>query len=381
MTGRQQNWLLLVVAVLVTLLALEGVLRLSGIARKTARFMCFDAVIGKVYCNSVEGTFTRGPYSNHLAVSPAGMVDRDYPMAKPEDALRIVLLGDSFTASEYLPTADKFEGLLEQSLSQALDRQVEILNFGISATETWNHLQIFHLRSVHYHPDLTLLAFFWGNDVRDNIGQLRDHNPNPLLEEYKASPAAMIRELRANANRSLWNHSLLYQVVHDGYGNLERLIKYHLAPVYFRELDRLMLAGDMQGASPQEKPDAGRIAGDTDYDDDDLFFWDSAGWRLTRKLLLKLRDETQAAGSRLVVLHFPSEALVRSAIPLPHKRFDTFLERNDITGVSLFGDYYAMEPGELHRHFIPDDGHWTRYGHRYVAGRLHDRLFDALAGR
>ena len=92
-------------------------------------------------------------------------------------------MGDSFTASEYLPTEEKFEGILERDLSRETGRPVELLNFGISAIETWNQLQIFHLRAVKYQPDITFLLFFWGNDIRDNIGQLGSGSPNPLLDE------------------------------------------------------------------------------------------------------------------------------------------------------------------------------------------------------
>jgi hypothetical protein len=186
MSGRKGNWLLLIVSVVLTLLMAEVALRFSGSAAMKVRFQCFDAVIGKVYCNATEGTFSRTVYSNHLVINSDGMADREYPVAKPEGTLRVALLGDSFTASEYLPVEQKFEGLLEHQLSRQLGKPVEILNFGISAIETWNQLQIFHLRAVKYQPDITFLVFFWGNDIRDNIGQLQANSPNPLLDEYDA---------------------------------------------------------------------------------------------------------------------------------------------------------------------------------------------------
>ena len=117
---------------------------------------------------------------------------------------------------------------------------------------------------------------------------------------------------------------------------------------------------------------------DTKDDDDDLFFWDSAGWEVTRKLIIKLKSEVEAAGGRLVLMHFPSEGLVRSGIPMPHEKFDSFLDQNDIPYVSLFRDYYSMGPADLRQHFIPNDGHWTRFGHCYVAEKSRLMLFDAL---
>jgi hypothetical protein len=376
MGEKKGNGLLLAVMVLVTLLVMEGVLRISGIARKTARFVCFHPVMGKVYCASTGGIYTKATYRRHLVVNSDGMVDREYPVNRSGGTLRVALLGDSFTASEYLSTEDKFEGLLERDLSRQLGKPVEILNFGISGSETWDQLQLFHLRTVKYQPDLTLLAFFWGNDIRNNIERLQSGSPNPLKEQYDAPLAGRIKQVRKNLNKELWNNSLLYQVVHDGTGKLEHLVKRWLQPDYLDQIDRLK-AGEQQGADLNML----QPVADTDINEDDLFFWTSAGWNITRELIIKLDAEVEAAGSRLVLLHFPSAELVRSGIPLPHEEFDAFLDQHAIPHVSLFRGYQALEPGELQRHFIPDDGHWTRHGHRYVARQTRKLLFNALSGQ
>lgn len=376
MGDKKGSWLLLAVTVLVTLLLMEGVLRISGIPKKNARFVCFHPVMGKVYCASTEGTYTKASYRRHLVINPDGMVDREYSVNRSGGTLRVALLGDSFTASEYLSTEDKFEGLLERDLSRQLGKPVEILNFGISGSETWDQLQLFHLRAARYQPDLTLLVFFWGNDIKNNIERLRSGSPDPLKEEYDAPLAGRIKQVRKNINKALWNHSLLYQVVHDGTGRLERLVKHWLQPDYLEQIDRLK-AERPQGADLNML----QSVADTDINEDDLFFWTSAGWKITRELIIKLDAEVKAAGSRLVLLHFPSAELVRSGIPLPHEAFDAFLDQHGIAHVSLFRGYHAMEPGELQRHFIPDDGHWTRHGHRYVAQESRALLFNALSGQ
>jgi hypothetical protein len=378
MNGTKGNWLLLIASVLLSLLVVEVALRLSGAAEMKPRFQCFDAIIGKVYCNSTAGSFSRGPYSNYLVINSDGMVDREYPFAKPDDTLRIALLGDSFTASEYLPTEEKFEGLLERDLTKQLGKPVEILNFGISATETWNQLQVFHINAIKYHPDIIFLAFFWGNDVRDNIGQLRANSPNPLLDEYDAPLTRQLKEIRKNFNNSLWNNLLLYQIARVGYGNLEQTIEGWFKPEYLDQINRV-IAGDDNGDTLNDTKPGTHNMVDTEFNDDDLFFWDSEGWKITRELIIKLKTEAEAAGSRLVLLHFPSEGLVRSNISLPHEKFDDFLKQNEIPYVSLFHDYHAFEHKELRKHFISSDGHWTPYGHEYVANRTRDMLIDVLS--
>lgn len=378
MSETKANWLLLTVTVLVMLIVMEVALRVSGIARMTARFTCFHPVVGKVYCASAEGTYIKTTYTRHLAINTDGMVDREYPIIKPEGSLRVALLGDSFTASEYLPTEDKFEGLLEQALSEQLEKPVEVLNFGISGSDTWNQLQIFHLKAARYRPDITFLALYWGNDIGDNIEELQSGNPNPLTGEYHAPLAGRIKEIRKNINKALWNNSAIYQVTRDGYSKLERSIKLWFRPDYINQINRLMI-GEHQDTVLKEMQTKGHPMVDTDTEDDDLFFWDSDGWEITRELIKKLNAEVMAAGSRLVLLHFPSEGLVRSGIPLPYEEFNAFLNQNGIPHVSLFKDYYDMEDEDLKQHFIPDDGHWTSHGHQFVARRTRQMLFTALS--
>jgi hypothetical protein len=378
MDGNKGNWLLLIVSVLLTLLMVELALRLSSAAEMKARFQCFDAIIGKVYCDSTAGTFSRATYSNYLVINSDGMVDREYPISKPEGTLRIALLGDSFTASEYLPTEEKFEGFLEKELPKQLGKSVEILNFGISAIETWNQLQIFHLKAAKYQPDITLLVFFWGNDIRDNVGQLRANSPNPLLDEYEAPLTRRLKEMRKNFNNALWNNSMLYQIARNGYGNLEQTIESWFKPEYLDQIDRVITGEDNHDILDDYQSRTHNMV-DTEFKDDDPFFWDSEGWEITRKLIIKLKTETEAAGSRLVLLHFPSEGLVRSNILLPHEKFSNFLEHNNIPYVSLFQDYNAFEYEELRKHFIQGDGHWTSHGHRYVTTRTQNMLIDVLS--
>jgi hypothetical protein len=198
------------------------------------------------------------------------------------------------------------------------------------------------------------------------------------MDEYEAPLARRLKEIRKNFNKTLWNNSLLYQVTHDGYGNLEQSIESWFKPEYLDLIDRV-IAGEDNGDILNDTQSSTHNLADTEFNDDDPFFWDSEGWDVTRKLIIKLKMEAEAAGSRFVLLHFPSEGLVRSNISLPHVKFDNFLEQNKIPHVSLFHGYNNFEHEELRKHFMQGDGHWTPYGHRYMAKRTQDMLIDVLS--
>jgi hypothetical protein len=155
--------------------------------------------------------------------------------------------------------------------------------------------------------------------IGDNIRHVHANDPNPILEQYDAPLVGRLKETRTRFNKALWNNSLLYQMVHDGYGHVEQTVKHWFRPHYLQQIDQLTMS-DFRGITPTSFSPKAIPAKDTDNDDDDLFFRDSAGWKITRTLIVKLKAEVEDAGGRLVLIHFPSEGLVLSGLPVPHER-------------------------------------------------------------
>ena len=131
-------------SVLFFFLALELVLRAVDSPRREARILCLDAIMGNVYCPNLSERLDN-MYDSTLLVTTnsEGMADREYAAAKPAGTIRIALLGDSVTASLYTPQTAKFKSLWEKAQSQTLGKPVEILNFGIDGTGTWDQLHTF----------------------------------------------------------------------------------------------------------------------------------------------------------------------------------------------------------------------------------------------
>lgn len=95
----------------------------------------------------------------------------------------IVVAGDSFTESGYLPDNEIFTGIL----AAATDRRVK--NLGISDTGNFSHS--FYLKSYGKSPSsrTAVLAFFEGNDLVDDIKELKD------LAKYKATGERPTKEI------------------------------------------------------------------------------------------------------------------------------------------------------------------------------------------
>ena len=327
--------------------ALEIGLRVAGVEHREARLLCLDPIIGNVYCAGVEARLDNLYGSTQLVqINSEGMADREHPRAKPPGTLRIALLGDSVTASLYLPTEAKFGGLWEKALSQRLRRPVEVLNFAVDGSATWDQLQLFHLRARHFQPDLVVLGFFWGNDVWNNE-QLRDkRRENPLADEYPEPTAFQRLRIRQRAfARWLWNHSYAYQFLRGLQDRFRTLLAY-------RE-------------SQQRAAQAAPAASEPSYDPG--FAWSSPGWVLTRQLLVKLKQEADGVQAPLAVLQLPMLPQLQLPKPLPYAELRAFLAAQGIASLDAFDVLQTLDPEQNEKVYMGDRTHLTREGHRLFA--------------
>ena len=114
---------------------------------------------------------------------------------------------------------------------------------------------------------------------------------------------------------------------------------------------------------------------------DDLFFFDSEGWDLTRKLIVKLKQEVELNGGKLALIHFggmPRLDHYREFPALPLEQFDAFLESEGISYLNNFNLFLKIDPQLLNKNFIPNDGHFNEIGHRQFAEFSSDFLLNLI---
>lgn len=342
-------------SVLFFFLALELVLRAVDSPRREARILCLDAIMGNVYCPNLSERLDN-MYDSTLLVTTnsEGMADREYAAGKPAGTIRIALLGDSVTASLYTPQAEKFKSLWEKALSQSLGKPVEIMNFGIDGTGTWEQLQMFQLRARQYKPDYVVLSFFWGNDVWNNSRSRDKGRPNPLKDEY--GEQSWVRNLQVKHRKSirwLWNNSAAFQFLDTLKDRAETNMDYKRA---------LQSAQTGPAVAPAAAP---ANAPQPQYDPS--FFWDSDSWKLTRELIIKLRDTASRNDVRLLVLGIPMYDQLIMPKPLPYAEFRAFLRQNDIAGADAFDKLSPLSTEQKRDLYIGDAVHLTAQGHRFFA--------------
>jgi hypothetical protein len=296
-------------------------------------------------------------------------------MPKPPGVYRIAVLGDSYAEALSVDLEETFWWLLAQRL-QACELQpgkrFEAVNFGVSGYGTAQQLLTLRHRGWEYSPDLVLLAFFPGNDVRNNSLAL----DASFAEEPRFLEARQIAVQRASLQ-----DLHLYQLLRKLRAGKFELS--HNAPIAValadgaRQLPSLGEPGLDENVL-REPPDSA---------------WRDA-WAVTEKLLLAMRDETAARGAGFIVVVlssagavYPDPALRRRYAQVlgvedlfyPERRLRALGEQHGIAVVTLGEDMqrHADATGAyLHgfRNTRLGFGHWNEAGHALAADLIARRL-------
>jgi hypothetical protein len=177
--------------ILVAFVVAEIAVRVLNLA--PAEFYTYDRYVGwKIKPNysgwqKHEGVALMGSNSE-------GFRGPEYSLVKPPGTLRIAVLGDSFAEAQHVAFEDTFCSVIQRDLqgqcpfaiggdgkSQRLFANVEVMNFGCDGYGTAQELQTLRHSVWQYSPDVIVLAFFNGNDVRNNSVDLEGDKCRPFF--------------------------------------------------------------------------------------------------------------------------------------------------------------------------------------------------------
>ena len=372
MTRIPSALLLLAGSVVVTLLLLESGLRLVG----------YDAT-PIVQPDPVRG-WSLGPNVPGMTNS-LGLRDRERTITKPDGSYRIAVLGDSMTEGIQVNLPETFPAVLEQHLNGNAcfgKHPVEVLNFAVQGYGTAQQYLTLDRQVWRYSPDLVVLAFFPGNDVRDNSRNLKGSTYLPFYDIQNGA----LRLDNSFGNRwSFWARALGAQLI--GYSRLAQWANHMRAKLKAR-----LRARSDQGAT--------RDAGLGEAGVDNLVFispppleWEQA-WRVTEALIAQMNED---AGARKVPFHLAvlgtaAETHPDPAVPsalaatigvnnlhYPRERLAVLGNRQGFPVLDMVTPLAKLaaqknqclhgEPGAA-----PCTGHYTAAGHQALARELAEYL-------
>jgi hypothetical protein len=112
---------------------------------------------------------------SYVQINSEGFRDREHTKIKPENTLRIAMVGDSMVAAYEVSPEQNMANLIEQKLNKDLTltgKKVEVLKFGTIGYGTDQELITLREKVWDYSPDIVILVFYHYNDVLNNFRAL-----------------------------------------------------------------------------------------------------------------------------------------------------------------------------------------------------------------
>lgn len=125
-----------------------------------------------------------------VTTNSKGLRDVEHSYEPEQGTFRVLVLGDSFMEALQVD--------LEQSLAKVLEKKLghkraEVINFGVSGYGTTQQYLFLKEEGLKYKPKLVILAFYPGNDVRNNSRLLEQMMWGPGVRSF-GRPYARVTE-------------------------------------------------------------------------------------------------------------------------------------------------------------------------------------------
>jgi len=143
----------------IAILALEFGMRISG-ERFQASFYLPERERGYALRPRAQG-WNVGEQENYVRINSKGLRDREHDLARPEDTIRIAVIGDSETEAVQVPLERTYFSVLERELNRTLSRsgrRVEVVSFGVGGYGPGPQYLTIQKKIWSYDPQIVLVA-------------------------------------------------------------------------------------------------------------------------------------------------------------------------------------------------------------------------------
>jgi hypothetical protein len=334
---------------------------------------------GAYYRHTKEG-FSQGYINSH------GFRDYERTYDKPANSFRILILGDSYVEALQVPLEDAFPALLEKKLNEgSTGTKFEVLNLGQSGFGTADAYMRYLNFGVTYSPDLVLLAFLTGNDIRDNSKFLSRESLASYFAHDEKGKLQLDRSLFEEYERNLTFSKKAFQYIKRR-SYLASLIseRLYLLSLELRERSFIARSAESQHSGSQPKLDV--FSPFNIYLSNPGNRWNEA-FAVTKGLLRQFRDSVEGNGSRFVLLTLSNAEQVHPEVQhkiredyglafdfeRPDRIIGEFAAKEQITHLELmssFRDHHLRTGEYLHGFGGSTGGHWNENGHRFAAEKI-----------
>lgn len=318
------------------------------------------------------------PYAN--STNRFGFNDEDYPLQKPDNTIRILVLGDSFN---WAGGRDKnYAAVLKKTFQhENVTPPVEVINAGYPMMSTPQELMILKKYGLEYQPDVVVLGFFAGNDFTDGDPDIKriivndtyfeiDRRRELTIFGYPVVPTSRLVSfvkqkyvIWKEFNRGEQSSLQVDTGKKDGTFGRERFLEIERDRLKFCNLDLHRLGT---------------------FDRHVKLIFDS---------LSAMQDLLEARKIKLLVAIYPDEFQVDEGllnrvleryglsgedfdVELPQKLLHKFLDSRGIPYVDLLDEFKSQ--GKNGGLYVPRDTHWNDKGNELAASILFSHLRERV---
>lgn len=366
---------LIAFSLIVACAAIETGVRLLHLVPTT--FFEPDPVLGTRLIPGQGGWWTQEEleFRTPVQINREGFHDIDHVREKPAGVTRILILGDSFIEALQVP----LEASVARQLQAALDptgKKVEVISMGISGFGTAGELLLYERFGRAYAPDIVIVNFYAGNDVRNNSPVLE-----PGLPPVYAADGSVERIVAPKRPRErgiigrllAWSQSYRFirkRIVTQNPRLAATLARFGLLSA--KLLDRVPSVDgvpvDYWVFAKNGGPQAAQ--------------WDDA-WRHTEQLLQRFRATVERDGARFMMSlatlreriypeswsailgTYPAMQQIEWDLAAPEARVERWCRTHDVSCISLT-PVFLSQKDDARLHWVYD-GHWTEAGHALAA--------------
>ncbi len=371
----------------------EVAFRIAGVSNPN--FYGPDPDRGWVLIPNTTGLWTKEGRAE-IRINANGMRGPEIAAQKPPGTFRIAVLGDSCVEALQVPEEQTFAKLLEQELAAcpAVRTKIEALNFGVSGYGTAQELLALRTQVAPFQPDLVLLAFYAGNDVRNNEKTLDQEELRPYFE-LQGGELVLDASFRGHGSykfRRSWPARAFYGLV-----NRSRLLQG--AKAAKSRLDGWL------GARKARRVEHGNAVQELGLDNavyapptEDA--WRNA-WAVTEALVAEMKREAETQGARFALVslttpiqvdfdHAKREAFGKALgvpdLDYPDRRLAEASVRDGIAFLPLAPPLRELATREkIYLHGFPNsapgEGHWNARGHQAAAKEIGRWLCGTVLAR
>ncbi len=334
-----------------------------------------------------QAAYATDGYEHVVTHNRAGMHDTEHPLSKPEQTVRLLMLGDSFGRAGHVNEVETAHQVLEDLLNHhAGARAFEVINAAVGGWGTGQQLIYYRQEGRRYEADVVILMLYIGNDFQDNLpGRARTIAGRNCYAPYFVLCADQL-------DPQPWPYSPGVKPASGNCSPLKKiwailLSKLYLSSGLYTQLEPLLAPGD-------DRVD--RLPYYPLYIPAENELFDYA-WQLTLALLKQLQEEVNRDGAELVVVLInPADVLNlvqmslaerevifeslpdlrRAEADLPNLRLAQALSQEQIPFLDLQPLFiqHGEQSGEAL--YFPIDKHWTVAGNRLAAEAIFDWLYD-----